>query len=100
MTDREKLEKARELVGDVQGNLAKGNAWADADCAMDYISDVLRALPEPERFVVVPVREKYSTVTGTYAKDVLDRETGALIEPLSPEQLCDLLNRGHEANDV
>lgn len=103
MTDREKLEKARELVGDVQGNLKKGNAWADAACAMDNISDVIRALPEPKRFNV----RCYQSAMGRDIVSIYDNEDRTTVESsvYSPElfdksqEYCDLLNKGHEAND-
>lgn len=93
MTDREKLEKARDLMYEVP-NDRPNNCLGTAK---DYLDRAISELPKPKRFEVEGTVWRYGEQR-TYIQDTSNRFSLRVISDRhEAEDLCALLNKGHEA---
>ena len=101
MTDREKLEKALALINEVEELMPFDQPWMSADSAARHLNEAIRRMPKPNRFEVRSCTGPRGDFRGYYIWDTMQNALASsyyLTQPRADE-LCDLLNKGHEAND-
>lgn len=101
MTDREKLEKVRDLLKEVLDNNLHWNVTQRSIFpTMDhYVESACAMLPKSKRFEVRKHVGPNGESRGYYIWDMMQGSLASSyhLTQVRANELCDLLNKGHEA---